>query len=179
MWTRSLARVLVAAALAACGTDVERAASAGGQGGAGGAGGAGGEVSGGAGGAGGVVGAGGAGGAAGGGGQGSDCMEACAPGLSCCSGKCVNLKNDIHNCGACGVACEEPNPYCNQGFTCLHAPCLPETPPACDPGGFCCDNVCCKPDQLCCLVEGPGPFAGASCQDPVDGTCPVGCPTCD
>jgi len=165
-WTRSLARVLVAAALAACGTDVERAASAGGQGGAGGAGG---------------EGAGGAGGAADGGGQGGqgDCMEACAPGLSCCSGKCVNLKNDIHNCGACGVVCDQPHPYCNQGFTCLHAPCLPETPPACDPGGFCCDNVCCKPGQLCCLVEGPGPFAGASCQDPVDGTCPVGCPTCD
>jgi hypothetical protein len=38
--------------------------------------------------------------------------------------------------------------------------------------------VCCSAGQLCCLVEGPGPFAGSTCQAPVDGTCPVGCPAC-
>lgn len=176
---RTLIWVFVGALLVSCGNDVERAASAGGQGGAGSGGEGGGQDGGQGGGQGGQGAQGGAAGAAGGGGSSGDCMEACAPGLTCCSGKCVNLKNDILNCGACGVACEGSTPYCNQGFTCMKSPpCLPEVPPACDPGGFCCDDVCCKPGQLCCLVEGPGPFGGNTCQDPVDGTCPVGCPAC-
>jgi hypothetical protein len=107
-------------------------------------------------------------------------MPDCGAGFTCCGGKCVNLANDINNCGACGVACPGENPYCNNGATCMKIPpCLPETPPMCGGGGFCCMDVCCKPGQLCCDVNMGGPVGGPKCYDPVDGTCPGGCPLCD
>jgi hypothetical protein len=32
----------------------------------------------------------------------------CDPGLSICSGQCVDLNKDFNNCGACGVSCQPP-----------------------------------------------------------------------
>jgi hypothetical protein len=32
----------------------------------------------------------------------------CDPGLTICSGQCVNLNKDFNNCGACGVSCQPP-----------------------------------------------------------------------
>ena len=54
---------------------------------------------------------------------GRPCAVLCAMGLVCCDGSCVNLRNDIRNCGACGVTCSGAQPYCN-GNACTTAPCL-------------------------------------------------------
>ena len=90
------------------------------------------------------------------------CAVLCTMGFTCCNGACVNLRNDIHNCGACGVTCSGPQPYCN-GTACAAAPCSP----ACGSG------------ELCCDVQGPGPSRGPACTAPTDGgTCPLGCPLC-
>lgn len=105
----------------------------------------------------------------------NDCNPACGAGFTCCNGKCVNLANDIFNCGACGVTCPGPNPFC--AGMCMQAPC--DNPQQClGTNGSCCGNACCKPGQLCCDVQGPGPAGGPACHDPVDGTCPLGCPLC-
>ena len=102
------------------------------------------------------------GGGAGGGGGSSTCAVLCTMGFTCCNGACVNLANDIHNCGKCGVTCSAPNDFCD-GQTCAPPPCSP----ACGAGTLCCD------------VQGPGPSRGPMCTAPTDGgTCPLGCPLC-
>jgi hypothetical protein len=100
-----------------------------------------------------------------------ECPPDCGPGLVCCNGTCVNLGNDVDNCGACGVACAGPTPYCD-GTQCQAVPpCGPET--TCDDGGTCCGPSCCPVGQLCCIVP---PSEGVACFLPVDGTCPEGLP---
>lgn len=101
---------------------------------------------------------------AGGGGSdgGKTCAVLCTMGFSCCNGACVNLHNDIHNCGACGVTCSAPNDFCD-GQACAPPPCSPP----------------CGAGTLCCDVQGPGPSRGPMCSAPTDGgTCPLGCPLC-
>jgi hypothetical protein len=39
----------------------------------------------------------------------------CSP-LTMCSGQCMNLQSDAHNCGTCGHNCQDPN--CGQGSLC-------------------------------------------------------------
>jgi hypothetical protein len=102
------------------------------------------------------------------------CAPACQLGFDCCEGGCANLANDIHNCGACGVVCGGPSPFCD-GTHCVQAPCMS----AQDCTDTCCGTTCCGAGQLCCDVQGPGPTQGPKCTDPVNGTCPLGCPTCD
>jgi hypothetical protein len=114
---------------------------------------------------------GGGGGAGGGGGTGGSgggemgtrpCAIFCEAELTCCDNQCVNTRNDIRNCGGCGIVCDGPSPYCD-GTRCAPAPCSP----ACSGG------------QLCCQVNGPGPSRPPSCVPPTDaGTCPIGCPLC-
>jgi hypothetical protein len=95
-----------------------------------------------------------------GGGSGRPCVILCIHGLSCCDGQCVNLMNDIHNCGQCGVVCNGAQPYCANG--CAVAPCEPP----------------CGGGQLCCDVRGPGPQPGPTCTTPTpSGTCPPGQPS--
>jgi hypothetical protein len=90
------------------------------------------------------------------------CTIFCTLGLMCCDNRCVNVRNDIHNCGMCGVVCNGPNPYCD-GTKCAPAPCSPP----------------CGNGTLCCEVQGPGPSFGPMCTEPTDlGTCPLGCPLC-
>jgi hypothetical protein len=118
------------------------------------------------------IGAGGAG-HAGAGGNAAGCTENCAnQGFTCCGGRCVNTANDIENCGECGEVCDGAFPYCGSG-TC-------GTPPStatCTGSTHACAAECCAAGQLCCNVnQGPG-ITG--CFDPVDGTCPRGCPYCD
>jgi hypothetical protein len=105
------------------------------------------------------------------GGDGTIC--ACGLGLTCCNGTCVNLKNDIHNCGTCNTACAGPNPFCGDGV-CGKPPC---SGAACAVTQLCCGGLCCDDTQLCCNVPS-SVSAGLQCVTPVNGTCPVGCPTC-
>ncbi len=101
------------------------------------------------------------------------CNPKCQVGFSCCDGSCVNANNDILNCGTCGKKCDGTHPFCNAG-TCDKPPCngVP-----CAAILFCCGSQCCSAGQLCCDV--PGPVAsGVKCYDPVNGTCPGGCPGC-
>lgn len=130
---------------------------------AGGNSGTGGTVTGGVGGTGGSLGTGGAGG----------CGN-CQPGFGCCNDSCVNLNNDINNCGTCGVACSGPHPFCDNG-TCGTPSC---TGAACASSQFCCGDACCATGQLCCNVPGPVVSAVPQCVTPVGGTCPVGCSAC-
>lgn len=109
----------------------------------------------------------------GGGAAGGECDPACGFGFECCDGECVNPANDIHNCGACGVACEDDSAYCSYN-ECTAPPC---DGASCDDGETCCGSECCGAGQLCCLVnQGPSILG---CFEPVNGTCPVGCPDCD
>jgi hypothetical protein len=109
-----------------------------------------------------------------GGGGSGECSENCASsGLECCEGRCANTGNDPANCGACGTQCSGATSYCNSG-TCVEPPCDSGT--TCAAGETCCGMTCCTGAQLCCLIMG-GPWY-TECADPVDGTCPVGCPLC-
>jgi len=90
------------------------------------------------------------------------CAVLCTMGFTCCDGACVNLRNDIHNCGACGVLCGAPNDFCD-GDKCAPPPCTPA----------------CGTTMLCCNVQTAGPSRGPMCTAPTDaGTCPLGCPLC-
>jgi hypothetical protein len=101
----------------------------------------------------------------------------CGPGFECCDGACVNVANDILNCGGCGVACQGPSPFCD-GSQCAPPPCEPEF--VCDQGGTCCGASCCGAGEICCEINtGEQEGIGAQCVVPVNGTCPVGCPTCN
>jgi len=97
----------------------------------------------------------------------------CQIGLTLCNGYCVNKGNDIHNCGGCGIECPDPNPYCDHG-NCTTAPC---DGGACGNGVLCCGSECCSAGQLCCDVPSNLPTF-PKCFDPVNGTCPAGCPVC-
>jgi hypothetical protein len=102
----------------------------------------------------------------------NDCNSA-QTGLKCCGTKCINPRNDIHNCGKCGNTCTGEHPYCNGACG------VPQCNPAlvCGPNEFCCHLSCCKAGQLCCGNVGGG--QGPMCVTPTsDGTCPAGCPLC-
>jgi hypothetical protein len=86
----------------------------------------------------------------------------------------VNLANDIDNCGSCGNKCSGTTPFCN-GTSCVAPPCSAIN---CATGTLCCGSNCCAQGDLCCQVNQGGPTTGPTCQKPVDGTCPVGCPAC-
>jgi hypothetical protein len=103
------------------------------------------------------------------GGSGNVCT--CIVGLSCCNGTCVNLNNDINNCGECAKVCPGANPFCDNG-TCGKPPCSGS---ACSSAQTCCGSACCADTELCCVV--PRAVAGApECVVPVNGTCPPGNP---
>ena len=98
--------------------------------------------------------------------------EDCMSGLTCCEGRCANLFNDPANCSECGAACPETRPFCSGG-SCESIPC--EGGPTCVGEQFCCGMTCCRPGQVCCNVDGPGPTGGPGCYDSF---CPGGCPLC-
>ena len=88
---------------------------------------------------------------------------------------CVNLKNDILNCGTCNDKCGGAHPYCDNG-TCGTPPCSGAT---CTGTQFCCGATCCAAGEICCTVPGPV-VTGPKCQapDPTTGTCDKGCTGC-
>jgi hypothetical protein len=131
------------------------------------------------GGSGGIAGSGGssASGGTSGSGGGAGCEPACTFGLTCCSGRCVNTANDILNCGSCGLTCNQLNPHCLSG-KCDVPVCFGGI--GCIGEQVCCGDVCCGggTGKICCDIQGPGPSTGPRCVDPVNGTCPIGCPGC-
>jgi hypothetical protein len=118
----------------------------------------------------------GAGGTGAGGSTAGTCGASCGPncGFQCCGAECVNLGNDINNCGACGTVCPTPNPYCDNG-KCGTPPCQGAT---CAAGTTCCcEAQCCTAGQLCCEVSQG--TVGVYCTKATDkGTCPTGCAQC-
>jgi hypothetical protein len=105
---------------------------------------------------------------------GGGCSPICGPGLTCCSGQCVNANNDPHNCGGCGIVCGGATSYC-EGH-CKAPPCDQDAT-ACGTGS-CCGAQCCGEGQLCCLLERA--TWTSECYTPAGGatSCPVGCPAC-
>jgi len=97
----------------------------------------------------------------------------CMTGLLCCGGRCVNPLHDPGHCGGCDSPCGPSSPFCDGG-ACAPRPC--DTGIACVGTTYCCGLFCCGLDQVCCVVEGPGPIGGPRCYD---GVCPGGCPLCD
>lgn len=90
------------------------------------------------------------------------------PGMKCCGNRCVNLNNDILNCGECERVCEGTVPFCDQG-TCGE----PDCGRLCGALPTCCGTECCALTQLCCRVsDGEGEALG--CFEPINGTCPTG-----
>jgi hypothetical protein len=97
----------------------------------------------------------------------------------CCDGTCAATYNDINNCGSCGNKCTGANPYCDNG-TCGSLPaCMLKPGQECNAiGAFCCGDHCCAAGQLCCNVDSNLPQDNPQCEEPVNGTCPIGCPGC-
>ena len=106
------------------------------------------------------------------------CAVACTTGRTCCSGGCVNLKNDPFNCGTCGTRCGANTPYCGDG-TCQQPPCDPQTE-LCAPNSVCCGSICCPVGDICCENQGPIPSAPSCFTATVaEPSCPKGCaPLC-
>jgi hypothetical protein len=172
--------VLAALAVASCGSVQSNGSDGGGRGGGGSRGGSGGG-SGGTSGDAGTSGGGGTGGAVGtGGGSGAGGRKSCqgdtdCQGFKCCGGFCVNAGHDILNCGSCGNTCTGAHPFCANGTCQSGWPCS-SVGATCDVGATCCGGQCCTGTQICCTVaQGP---SVTSCFEPVNGTCPLGCPTC-
>jgi len=107
---------------------------------------------------------------------GTGCDASCEQeGFTCCGDTCVNLANDIDNCGSCSNECTGEHPFC-AGNACEDPPCASGT--GCASPTFCCDTQCCDAGQLCCVV--PGPVSSpAECTAPTaEGSCPLGCLLC-
>lgn len=129
----------------------------------------------------GTGGSGGAGGMGGVGGTGAGtggttCDATKCLGFDCCgTDTCVNLQNDINNCGTCGNVCTGGDgAYCDNG-KCGTAPC--DAGMACLTG-TCCGAQCCGAGELCCSIDGPV-LVMTTCTKPTDlGTCPMGCRLC-
>ena len=94
--------------------------------------------------------------------SGRPCAVLCTMGFVCCDGSCVNIRNDIRNCGGCGIRCTAPNDFCD-GNQCAPPPCTP----ACGSGMLCCD-----------VRGGAGPSRPMCTPPTPNGTCPPGCPLC-
>lgn len=134
--------------------------------------GSGGASTGGSAGAGGGAGTGAAAGTGGVGGGGGACNPRCGTARECCVDHCVNLQNDLLNCGTCGKKCGSGT-YCTGG-QCVTPPCQT----TCGAGATCCGSACCKTGELCCDPQGPLD-RGPACETPTNGTCPMGCaPLC-
>jgi hypothetical protein len=43
---------------------------------------------------------------------------------------------------------------------------------------LCCGTFCCTGGQICCTIASNVPVMSPQCLDPVNGTCPLGCPGC-
>jgi hypothetical protein len=64
----------------------------------------------------------------------------CPTGTTDCGGVCLDLQNDINNCGACGNVCPEPQPGFDVG--CAEGNCFFMRERACAEGLSSCNGVC-------------------------------------
>ena len=91
------------------------------------------------------------------------CVLSCQSGLADCSGKCVNLNNDISNCGSCGTTCKAGE-VCTSGKCAL----------SCQSGMTDCSGKCTnlQNDTSNCGVCGTACKAGEMC---TAGKCALSC----
>ncbi len=98
----------------------------------------------------------------------------CLPGFAACDGRCIDVRSDDANCGACGNVCAE-------GGTCIAGLCLGggcELPEVwCD--GAACADLATDPDN--CGACGTECLVGERCSDGacVDSDCPDGTLECN
>ncbi|HTU58641.1 MAG TPA: hypothetical protein VMF89_09405, partial [Polyangiales bacterium] len=91
------------------------------------------------------------------GGSGSaECSPACGQGLTCCSGRCINLMTDKDNCSACGNVC----PFADSG--CCNGSCA----------NFVDGKTCGACDVDCSLILNDD---GLTCMCLKDGSGDIGC----
>jgi hypothetical protein len=88
----------------------------------------------------------------------------CGAAETCCAGSCADLASNFDHCGACGFACEDPDPYevgacmggacvywCADGAIVCNDRC---TPVAWDPDNCgACGHVCAEPTPFCSQGE--------------------------
>lgn len=94
------------------------------------------------------------------------CDTVCAPGVTNCSGACVELSFDINNCGVCGRRCEA---RANSSVLCNQRECVYSCDPGfvtCGPTSFCAVNLSSDPTN--CGVCGNRCPSGQRC---LSGSC--------
>jgi len=87
-----------------------------------------------------------------------DCGAACAPGLACCAGTCVDLADDVAHCGSCERACSAVGgeAECHEGVCAV----------ACDLDRLDCDGAA----ETGCEQSDPGPPEAVELLRPLVGT---------
>ena len=107
-------------------------------------------------------------------------IQPCQPGFSCCSQLCVDLANDVENCGLCNNPCD---PYVNGTAACQNNTC---TLKECTPGWADCNmdladgcerNVVADGPCICTPGDTQSCYTGAPGTDGV-GVCHAGTSTC-
>ena len=106
----------------------------------------------------------------------------CPTGTSDCRGICLDLQNDVNNCGTCGNVCPEGQP----GFVpgCAAGNCFFMRERACPEGQAFCNDVCVDPqtDPANCGLCGNACAAGEICfagQCARDHRCDAGLTNCN
>jgi hypothetical protein len=109
----------------------------------------------------------------------------CPPGLTSCSGKCVDLQTDLANCSSCGNACPGEK-ICQGGLCVCPFSCEPPKVPndtcqecVCPPGQIACGDECILIDATCCPAGQIECVPGKCCLPPhsIDGVDQFGCRT--
>jgi|GEM_PF-6088773 hypothetical protein len=83
----------------------------------------------------------------------------CSVDERCCGARCVDLRSDFDNCGACGVSCSKmENQICDNAI-CIQQPCdASNCNGCCDALGYCdegtSDKACGKDGQRCGTCNG-------------------------
>ena len=97
-------------------------------------------------------------------------------GLACCGGACVDLFDDLYNCGGCGIGCDEPVLY--EEGACVDGNCMYQ----CISGAVRCNGTCTFLDSdpnncgACGNVCPASGSASPTCYGGICGECMGNCP---
>lgn len=109
--------------------------------------------------------------------------EKCPYPFMCCSGHCIDPRNDPDHCGACEIVCaSDPGHlrYCHKS-ACSAPACADAAAAGCDGGAACCGEACCATGEYCCDAWWGMSLMFTSCSAPTTlaPTCPRGCLACE